>query len=88
MYIYIYIYILNLQNIMLLPCRYGPGTQGPGTIWAMEPRGQGPKKGAVRGLGRPMRPFWVPDLVPGPWVPWPIWSLAPGLPAHICKAET
>ncbi len=59
-----------LPNVMLLPCKYGPGTQGPGTIWAREPRGQGPslgpKKGAVRGLGRPMRPFWVPGLVPGP----------------------
>ena len=21
-------------------------------------------------------------------VPWPIWSLAPGFPAHFCKAET
>ena len=22
-----------------------------------------------------------------PWVPWPIWSLASGFPAHICKAD-
>ena len=58
----------------------GQEAHGPGTK-------PGIQKGAVRGLGRPMRPFWVPGLVTDPWVPWPIWTPAPGFLAHICKAE-
>ncbi len=59
----------------------GQGTQGPGTK-------PGTQKGRGPGPGPAHEHFWVPDLVPGPWVPWPIWSLAPGFPAHICKAAT
>ena len=44
-----------------------PRGQGP---YRVEPRGQrpslGPKKSAVRGMGRPMRPFWVSGLVLAP----------------------
>ena len=36
-------------------------------LWARDPRGQGPKKGAVQGPGPAQRLFWVP----GPWGPWP-----------------
>ena len=36
-------------------------------LWARDPRGQGPKKGSVQGLGPAQRLFWVL----GPWGPWP-----------------
>ena len=36
-------------------------------LWARDPRGQGPKKGAGPVPGPGPRFFWVP----GPWGPWP-----------------
>ena len=68
---------------MLLPCKYGPRAQGPGTIWAREPRGQGPslapEKGAVRAWAGPCALFgskaWPLGLgFPGPYGPWPLGS--------------
>ena len=44
-------------------------------LWAREPRGQGPKKAAVQGLGPAQLPFWVPGLVTLAWS-LPVGSLA------------
>ena len=49
----------------------GPGNPGARDQCRGQGPGLGPKKAAVQGLGPAQVPFWVPGLVPGPWVPWP-----------------
>ena len=68
--------VYTQENLLCIHKRYTQEISGACTtllcmLWAREPRGRGPKKAAVEGLGPAQLPFWVPGLVPGPWVSWP-----------------